>query len=251
MNIIFTSLREQAERNINIRVITNNQFQVWLPIYYEDGDMIDIYVEVLPDNTFRITDAGMTIMKLTYTYEINTENKRKMLQEMIQTNGLYLENGVISCLAHYENLYRELIRFGNTIIRISTMSYLRREIVKNLFYDLLDDVIDHTFSAHFDISKQYYPLDGKEEYMVDYRIARDKAIFLYGVKDTSKARLVTICEQTFKLQNLLSESVVVYDDFLSLSGADQVRIMNATDKQFPSLPDFQESGFQYLLKRTG
>ncbi len=251
MNKIIQNLRDQANRNVNTRNITENLFQAWLPIYYEDGDMIDVYIEAIGDNMFRINDAGMTIMKLSYTYEIDTDNKMRILSEIVRSNGLQLEGDVISCISHSDNLYKELIRFGNSVIRISTMSYFKREIVKNLFYEYLDEFIDEKVSLNFDVIKQWYPLVGKEEYMVDYCIRGNNEIFLYGVKDTSKARLVTICEQTFKLENKSRESVVVFDDFMNLGRDDQRRIMNATDKQFPTFPDFQKGGLEYLGKRAG
>ncbi|HHV37827.1 MAG TPA: DUF1828 domain-containing protein [Candidatus Cloacimonetes bacterium] len=251
MNNIIQNLRDQANRNVNTRHITESQLQVWLPIYYEDGDMIDIYIEALGNNMFRISDAGLTLMKLSYTFEVNTENKRRILYEMIKSNGLDLEGDVISCLSHSENLYKELIRFGNAVIRVSTMSYFKREIVQNLFYEHLDEFIDEEVTRNFDVIKQLYPLEGKEEYMVDYCIKSKNEIYLYGVKDTSKARLVTICEQTFKLENISKENVVVFDDFMSLGRDDQHRIMNATDKQFPTFPDFKKHGIEYLARRAG
>jgi len=243
-------LTAQVRKNIYIKPLTDNKIQVWLPVYYEDGDMIDIYVDQLGDGRCRITDSGMTLMKLSYTYDINTDNKRRILNQIIEANGLSYQNGVISKVVSLDDLYKEIVVFSNTVIRVSTMSYFKREMIKNLFYEMVEEFVQKELAPSLTIEKQYMPIFGKEEYTVDYRIVGKKEIFLYAVKDTSKARLVTICEQTFRLNKLDSDSIVVYEDFGIIQSNDQKRILNATGKQFTSLDEFQSKGPSYIMKRV-
>lgn len=251
MNRIIEKLHNQVIHNINTRPITESKFQVWLPVYYEDGDMVDIFVESMKDESYRITDSGMTIMKLSYNYDINTDNKKKILNQIIESNGLSIENGTLIKVAHVDDLYKELVRFSNTIMQISTMSYFKREMIKNMFYDLFDEYVTEQISPLFAVVKDFMPIPGKEEYTVDYRVLgnRDRDIYLYAVKDSPKARLVTICEQTFKLNKIDSDSIIVYEDFSSIQTKDQKRILNATGKQFTSMDEFQTNGIDYLKKR--
>lgn len=249
MEAIQTELHRQLLHNLNLRPISGGKIQVWLPVYYEDGDMIDIYVEPVDDGHYKITDSGMTIMKLSYKYEINTDNKKKIFNHIIESNGLSIENGVLCKEVLKADLYKELVRFANTVIRIATMAYFKREMIKNLFYEMVDEFVESQIMPIFAVERQFMPIAGKEEYTVDYRIYGKHDLYLYAVKDTSKARLVTICEQTFRLNHIDSDSVVVYDDFSSIQSNDQKRILNATGKQYTSLEEFQAQGPEYLKKR--
>lgn len=242
-------LQNQISRSINCRLVSGSKIQVWLPVYYEDGDMIDIYVESVNNDLYRITDSGMTVMKLTYNYEINTDNKKRILNQIVESNGLSLENGVLIKETPRDELYKEISIFSNTVVRISTMAYFKREMIKSMFYEMVDEFVTDQIMPHFRVEKQYLPLPGKEEYAVDYRVSMKDEVYLYAVKDSSKARLVTICEQTFKLNAIQSDSIVVYEDFSSIQNKDQKRILNATGKQYTSLDEFQARGLEYLRKR--
>lgn len=246
MNTFYEILQPQMGSNLGLIPVSNERFQIMLPIYYEDGDMVDIYVEPRGENKTLISDCGMTLMKLSYYYEINTDNKIKILNQIIASNDLDYENGVISKIVDNKKLYSSLIGFGNTIMKISTMNYFKREMIKNLFYEMMDEVVTQVFDAKYSIKRQYNPIPGKDEYQVDYCLFAPKPVFIYAVKDTAKARLVTISAQEFKLNKIQSNSIVVYEDFLSIQHSDQKRILNATVKQFPSLDDFSSDGLEYV-----
>ena len=239
-------LQLQMGSNINLKPITNSRIQVMLPIYYEDGDMVDIYIEPQGDYHSLISDCGMTLMKLSYYYEINTDNKAKILAQMIAANSLDFAQGVISQRVENKRLYRSLLGFGNTIMKISALNYLKREMIKNLFYEMMEEVVTSVFEPQFSIKKQYNPIEGKDEYQVDYCIVAPKPLFIYAVKDSTKARLVTISEQEFKLNKIHANSIVVYEDFGSIFPNDQKRIINATGKQFATLDDFSKDGLDYV-----
>lgn len=250
MKDILITLRQQFNDNIDVKPITEGKIQLWLPVYYEDGDMVDVYIESIDDKTYRISDGGMTIMKLSYSYDINTDSKKKILNQIVKANGLTDRDGIIEKEVPVSGFYRELLSFGHTLIRISTMAYFKREMIKNMFYEMVDEYVSIHLSHFFLVEKQFVPIIGKEEYTVDYRISDNRDIFLYAVKDSSKARLVTICEQTFKLNQIESDSVVIYEDFSNIQSMDQKRILNATGKQFTSLNEFTANGIEYLRKRT-
>jgi hypothetical protein len=59
--------------------------QVYAPIFHEDGDMIDLFLD-LPQEIaapVRINDRGLTLMKLSYDLDLDTENKRRLLSKII------------------------------------------------------------------------------------------------------------------------------------------------------------------------
>ena len=72
-------------------------YKVLVPFFHEDGDMYDIFVEEVPGNSekLRISDYGLTLMKLSYTFDIDTENKQQVLESIIRQNRCDLDNGSI------------------------------------------------------------------------------------------------------------------------------------------------------------
>ena len=50
-------------------------YQLIVPILHEDGDMVDIYLQDSPrgPGDVRICDFELTLMRLSYTHDINTD----------------------------------------------------------------------------------------------------------------------------------------------------------------------------------
>ena len=65
-------------------------FKILVPFFYEDGDMYDLFVEECPCNTnlLRISDHGLTLMKLSYNFDIDTPRKKEILESTISQNHL-------------------------------------------------------------------------------------------------------------------------------------------------------------------
>ena len=80
INIVLNSLNKKR-KSFNIYERRPGQYQLIVPILHEDGDMIDIYLQKSPrgDGYVRICDFGMTLMRLSYSYEINTPSKKKLI----------------------------------------------------------------------------------------------------------------------------------------------------------------------------
>ena len=63
---------KQAFGNIDFREKRIGVYKVLVPFFYEDGDMYDIFIEEIPErNTIRISDYGLTLMKLSYSFDIS------------------------------------------------------------------------------------------------------------------------------------------------------------------------------------
>jgi hypothetical protein len=92
------------------------------------------------------------------------------------------------------------------------------------------------------------PIPDHDKYEVDYRLdAGPRPLFLFGVKDSDKARLVTISCLEFQRRGLRFKSVMVHQNFESgIARKDRIRITSAADKQFTSLDDFRETGPRFF-----
>jgi hypothetical protein len=126
------------------------------------------------------------------------------------------------------------------------MSYYKREVVKSLFYELLDDFVI-TALKKFNPQSHYVPDPQKNYLEVDYYFPiSKKSIYLFGVKDSQKARLSTIACLEFQRSKIPFTSIIVHDDFENLSKKDRKLITNAADKQFTNLDDFTAGIVDYL-----
>ena len=63
-------------------------YQLIVSMRHEDGDMIDVYLQDSPrgDCFVRICDFGMTLMRLSYTYEITTPARLQIFEDILINN---------------------------------------------------------------------------------------------------------------------------------------------------------------------
>jgi len=77
---ILDILNQQFNAQVSLQEKRAGVQQLYAPLFHEDGDMMDIYLDIPRDfeangkKTVRISDHGMTIMRLSYSFEIDTPN---------------------------------------------------------------------------------------------------------------------------------------------------------------------------------
>lgn len=215
-----------------------------VPLFHEDGDMVDIFIEELPGDRIRISDKGLSLMRLSYTYDLDTPNKEKIFRRILNESRVGEDQGAIFLEVAPEQVYPAVMHFGQTIAKITNMAMYRREVIANLFYELLSESVLETL-ADMKPRENVIPLPQREELVVDFVLDMPKTpIYLFGVKakETSKLRLAAVSCLEFQKQSLPFRSVVVHEDFTGLSKTDQNIITNAADKQFTSLDEFASVG---------
>jgi hypothetical protein len=149
-----------------------------------------------------------------------------------------------------ESLYPAILQFAQTIAKVSSMQLYKREVIQNLFFELLDDFINESL-VKYKPRKSVYPIATREDLEVDYEfIALPRPVYLFGVKDSAKARLATISCLEFQRNNLPFKSFIVHEDFEGLNKKDRTRITSAADKQFISLDDFRENAEQVFRREV-
>lgn len=227
--------------------------QIVAPLFHEDGDMIDIFLDMHSngDQKVRISDHGLTLMRLSYSFDLDTENKQRIFHRILSENRMQEEDGRIHMDTEPERLFPAVLQFAQTVAKISSMRHFRREVIQSLFYELLEEFIEERLAA-FSPRRRVYPIPEHDEYEVDFQFdLSSRPIFLFGVKDDAKARLATISCLEFQRRHIPFKSVIVHDDFEDgISKKDRTRITSASDKQFMSLDDFQENGPQFFAREA-
>jgi len=226
-------------------------YQLICPLYHEDGDMVDIFLTEVDSGKIRILDYGMTLMRLSYSYELNSENKTRIFNKILKEHRLSCLNGTIYFDTDVENIFSSIMHFSQVIAKVGSMQYFKKEVIKSLFYELLDEFVYKKFKEEYEINKKFHPLPDREELEVDYAFKlpkRDIDIFLFGVKNETKARLVTISNLEFLRNNVGFRSFVVYEDIDKVNPKDRNMLLRASDKQFPNFDDFKQQG-EIFVKR--
>jgi len=245
-------LTEQFNHQIALREKRPGTLQLIAPLYHEDGDMIDIFLENLNEgqNEIRICDHGMTLMRLSYSFDIDTPNKERIFQKILGENMISESNGNLFIEVQPESLYPGILQFAQTIAKITNMQLYKREVIQSLFYELLSEFIESTLTK-YNPKPNAFPIPERDDLEVDYQfdISR-RPVYLFGVKDATKARLSTISCLEFQRAKLQFRSFVVHEDFSSLGKKDQTRITSAADKQFPSLEDFRKNAEQVFEREA-
>ncbi len=246
-------LKAEFNQHISFRERRPNVVQVIAPLFHEDGDMVDLFLDFPknPEGRIRISDHGMTLMRLSYTYEIDSPTKRRVLDRILSENGVSEENGRFYLETAPDQIYPSLLQFAQTVAKVSNMQVFKREVVQNLFYETLSEFVLTSLSA-YNPQGDYLPIPDRDDLDVDWRFplpTRD--IYLFGVRDASKARLVGLTCLEYQRVGIPFRSVIIHEDLENgLSKKDQRRITNIADKQFASLPDFIAEADRYFTRET-
>ena len=245
-------LKAQFNNQVSFRERRLGVLQLVAPLYHEDGDMVDIFLE--PTNGgeehIRICDHGMTLMRLSYHFDIDTPNKERIFQRILSENRISEDNGNLFLDAKPESLYPSVLQFAQTVAKVSNMEFFKREVIATLFYEMLAEFIEDSLRK-YNPRQMVFPIPERDDMEVDFEFGiKPRPIYLFGVKDSAKARLTTISCLEFQRAKLPFKSFVVHEDFESLTRKDRSRITSAADKQFISLDDFKANAEQVLEREA-
>lgn len=185
-------LRAQFNNRVDFREKRPGVLQLILPLYHEDGDMIDIFIEARNGNNIvRVSDYGMTLMRLSYSFGLDTPNKERIFSKILSENQVNEENGNLYIETKPESLYPAILQFAQTVAKVSNMRLYKREVVQSLFYEILEETIDEKLKQ-YNPQPHIFPLPDRDDLEVDYQFGiKPYPIYLFGVKDSAKARLAT------------------------------------------------------------
>jgi len=240
MNEILDQINKSFNSRLHYREKRPGIYQLILPVYHEDGDMVDIFIEKAENDKLLLCDHGMTVMRLSYSYEIDTPNKETIFQKILSENRMFENNGNIYFETKPETLYSDILHVTQTLMKIGSMRYFKREVVESLFYEMLKEFIFKELTE-FNPKTSVFPIADRDDLEADYEfMPNGHAIYLFGVKDVFKARLSTISCLEYQRAKLNFRSYIVHEDFETLSKKDRSRLTNACDKQFTTLDDFRD-----------
>ncbi len=245
-------LREQFNSHVALREKRPGVLQLVAPLFHEDGDMMDIFLDVPTNGStsalekIRISDHGLTLMRLSYTFDIDTPNKEKIFHRILAENGVSEENGEFFIEAPPESLYTALLQFSQAISKVCNMRYFKREVLASLFEELLAEFIQAELQR-FKPQQKIFPIPDRDDLEVDWEFRPNGVpLYLFALKDVNRARLATISCLEFQRHKVKFKSISVHEDIDKLARKDCNRLTNACDKQFTSLDEFKQNAIPYL-----
>ena len=234
------------------------KYQLTVPILHEDGDMVDMYLQKSPKgaNYVRICDFGMSIQRLSYSYEINTASKEKIFKSILLNNGIQEDNGNLYLDTPIDKIYESVFQFAGCSQKVCSMDYWGREIAQSTFYkDLKDFVLNKLtkFNPEPDTTPLLQTINKTSSddkvFKADWSLKCNKRQFyLFGVSGSNKAKDTAIALLEFKKANLSFISLVVHNDMQILNNKDTVYLTKTADKQYPQFSDFNEGGKQDIQR---
>ena len=246
MENILTYIKSDFNGRVSIKEKRPGIYQLLLPIYHEDGDMVDIFIKQKENDKYTLCDFGLTLQRLSYTYDIDSENKESILQRILLENSLSEEDGNICLDTKPETIYTDIMHITQAYAKIGSMRYFKREVIENLFYEMLDDFITKDLQE-FKPQKKVMPIPNRDDLEADYSFSPNgHPVYLFGVKDAFKARLATISCLEYRMQKLNFRGWVVNEDFEKLPRKDRSRLTNTIDKQFTSFDEFKVNAKEFL-----
>jgi uncharacterized protein DUF1828 len=249
-------LSDQFNHHISLVEKRPGVQQVYAPLFHEDGDMVEMFLDVPKDaelkegQTIRISDHGLTLMRLSYTFDIDTPNKERIFRRILAENNIQENDGELFYETTPDSLYPALLHFAQAVAKVCSMRLYKREVLSSLFEEMLDDFIASELSKYRP-EKSVIPVPERDDLEVDWRLTPNGIpVFVFGIKDGAKARLATIACLEFQRKKLPFKSLAVHEDFDKLPKKDRTRLTNACDKQFTSLDEFRDHIAEYLERES-
>ena len=216
-------------------------FQLIAPIMHEDGDMVEIYLGDSPkgDGYVRVSDFGMSLMRLSYSFDVSTPTRQRIFESIIINNGVSNEEGNLHLDTPIDKLYESVLQFSGCIQKVCNMRYWSRETVRSAFYDDLGSYVDQEL-VEFNPERNLFPMDDYP-ISVDWSLTHNRRDFyLFGVLGNEKAKNVAIALLEFQKRRLPFISLVVHESMGELGRREQLYLTKNADTQYPLLADFRE-----------
>lgn len=247
---IQNNLSEGFHKSIFLKERRPGLYQVFVPFFHPDGDMVDIFVRIKDNNTVVIEDLGMTTMRLSYIFSLESKNKRKVFNEILGNYQISEKEGNLYLQAPIIDIFSYLMQFLQVIVKISDMEFLKREVVKSLFYEYFEKFIIVDLEQ-FNPIKNFYPeFDKEKQYPTSFAIPRPNTtpLCVYPIATDDKCNEVTITVQHYELNNFRPETVAVFENQESIARKPLARLSNVIGKQFASLASNEERITEFVRK---
>lgn len=238
-----TQLCEQFCATVRLHRGNDGLVMLDTPFTFPDGDSYSLYLSETLTGGIRISDGGSTLMHLSYENDVDhyfTGTRGLLLKKVVKEEGVNYEDetGQFYIESAPQELSIAAFRLGQAITRVHDLNFLSRARISSTFYDDLSEqlaTIVPRESIHYDYLVPGLP--NADNYPVDYKFQGSAGIpvFMFGVLNREKARLVTICLQHYIQNNVAFDSLLVFENQEAIPRKDLARLTNVGGEMISSL----------------
>ncbi len=239
----------------DVRLITRNErLAVHTPFLFADGDPYILYLDERPNGWLRLTDAGHTMMHLSYENDVDKfrqGTRGKLFDHILSTGNVTEADGELYVDVQPAEIGPALFRFGQTLTSVTDLTFLNRSRAESTFYEDLAEVLEQIVDTSL-IERDYVyaGMQNAEDYPIDYRISGKTApLFVFGIPGRDKARLATIVLERLLRAKAEFDSVLIFADQGAIPRPDLARLSNAGGEMVASL-DARDDLRRKIAKRA-
>lgn len=119
------ALKNSLMHDLDIYERRPGNYQLIIPILHEDGDMVDVYIQESPlgDEYVRICDYGLTLMRLSYSFNVSTPARQQVLDSILINNQVENDNGNLYIETPIHLLHKSVLQFTGCVQKVCSMRY--------------------------------------------------------------------------------------------------------------------------------
>jgi hypothetical protein len=207
--------------------------QIIAPYYHSDGDMHEVYlVRDTDTGEWRLSDLGQTLMRLSYTFDMLSDGRDALVQNIVAENGLAVSGaGMIEAPVNSGSVFYRFMGMERAISQIMSIQYQQSNRQSSRFIEDVYATIRECL-PELHIERDYVPVKSREDLTVDIKIAAEaRPFFVYAAKsDSQYLRAGISCSELSKLK-VKFRSVVIIEDNGKISPQNWKTVTNIVSKQ--------------------
>lgn len=253
---IIRAFKESACGEIDLASSGINRYLVHVPFTFTDGDH---YVVMLrqegQEKKWVLSDEGHTFMHLSYELremEFEHGNRRKRIDEVLSSYQIEDRDGELVLAIPAGRYGDALFTFVQAITRITDITFLDRETVKNTFREDFNKVVSEKGkeAGIENIAFGYaHPVnDPQRMYPVDARLngVTSQQILVFAVGNDDQCQTATIVLHQWEKWKEQFQSIAVFRDQTEINKYYLARFSDVAGRQLSSLDSAKERLRKYF-----
>jgi hypothetical protein len=234
---------------INFEKVDETTFRVKAPFFHEDGDAYEIYLKDNGNGNLQFCDFGLSLMRLSYTYDIETKSHVEAYNKVLSQNLINNDNGNLVLDTNYQTLFDDLMQYYQGISKVTNLDILNQQAMSTMFREYVKKFITEKISSQYTVTANYKPFEDIPTCIVDYAILKVRLpVYIFLIKDNLHAERAAFNCVNLKLRKVKFWGVGVYENFDTILSIDRNNATNALDKQFSDFSGFQSGMLEYVEK---
>ena len=232
-------INTQLNQKIQLVERTNGMIMISVPFKFPDGDSYSIYLNDIGGGKLRLSDCANTIMRLSYeTPDVEKYfkgHRGELLYSILHEHDIMEDDGNFFVDVAIKDFSNGLFRLMQALTEIYDLSYLDRDRAQSTFYKDLSDVLNAIVKPRsIELRQRYLVPDvtHSKNYEIDYALlpSPDRSsipLFLFGVPNADKAKLVTITLQHLIIEKYKMHSLLIFEEQSEITQKNYDRLINA------------------------